>query len=316
MVNEEQSVYTDDYDDGFNKFFEDIKKNKIKSWFIVLLFLAFIAVIVYYICMALDLGELSIIIAMIFAIVSTWGSYYYSDKIVLKLNNARPATREEDLKLVNILDSLVISAGLPEKPQLYVIEDAQPNAFATGRNPKHAVICVTTGLLEKLDYYELEGVLAHEMSHIKNYDILLSAVVSVMVGFVVILSDWFTRISFYGGRRGRDGDNDNNGNAIIMLIGLIFLILAPIFGQLMQLAISRKREFLADATAIEFTRNPDGLISALEKISADPNELKVANKATENMYIANPFRNKKKSSDLWSTHPSTEARIEALRNLK
>lgn len=296
--------------------FEDIKKNKIKSWFIVLLFLVFIAVIVYYICMALDLGELSIIIAMIFAIVSTWGSYYYSDKIVLKLNNARPATREEDLKLVNILDSLVISAGLPEKPQLYVIEDAQPNAFATGRNPKHAVICVTTGLLEKLDYYELEGVLAHEMSHIKNYDILLSAVVSVMVGFVVILSDWFTRISFYGGRRGRDGDNDNNGNAIIMLIGLIFLILAPIFGQLMQLAISRKREFLADATAIEFTRNPDGLISALEKISADPNELKVANKATENMYIANPFRNKKKSSDLWSTHPSTEARIEALRNLK
>lgn len=296
--------------------FEDIKKNKIKSWFIVLLFLAFIAVIVYYICMALDLGELSIIIAMIFAIVSTWSSYYYSDKIVLKLNNARPATREEDLKLVNILDSLVISAGLQEKPQLYVIEDAQPNAFATGRNPKHAVICVTTGLLEKLDYYELEGVLAHEMSHIKNYDILLSAVVSVMVGFVVILSDWFTRISFYGGRRGRDGDNDNNGNAIIMLIGLIFLILAPIFGQLMQLAISRKREFLADATAIEFTRNPDGLISALEKISADPNELKVANKATENMYIANPFRNKKKSSDLWSTHPSTEARIEALRNLK
>jgi protease htpX homolog len=296
--------------------FEDIKKNKIKSWFIVLLFLAFIAVIVYYICMALDLGELSIIIAMIFAIVSTWGSYYYSDKIVLKLNNARPATREEDLKLVNILDSLVISAGLPEKPQLYVIEDAQPNAFATGRNPKHAVICVTTGLLEKLDYYELEGVLAHEMSHIKNYDILLSAVVSVMVGFVVILSDWFTRISFYGGRRGRDGDNDNNVNAIVMLIGLIFLILAPIFGQLMQLAISRKREFLADATAIEFTRNPDGLISALEKISADPNELKVANKATENMYIANPFRNKKKSSDLWSTHPSTEARIEALRNLK
>lgn len=296
--------------------FEDIKKNKIKSWFIVLLFLAFIAVIVYYICMALDLGKLSIIIAMIFAIVSTWGSYYYSDKIVLKLNNARPATREEDLKLVNILDSLVISAGLQEKPQLYVIEDAQPNAFATGRNPKHAVICVTTGLLEKLDYYELEGVLAHEMSHIKNYDILLSAVVSVMVGFVVILSDWFTRISFYGGRRGRDGDNDNNGNAIIMLIGLIFLILAPIFGQLMQLAISRKREFLADATAIEFTRNPDGLISALEKISTDPNELKVANKATENMYIANPFRNKKKSSDLWSTHPSTEARIEALRNLK
>ena len=296
--------------------FEDIKKNKIKSGLIVFMFLAFISIIVYYICMAFDLGELSLVIAFIFAVLSTAGSYFYSDKIVLKLNNARPATREEDLKLVNILDSLVISAGLPEKPQVYVIEDAQPNAFATGRNPKHAVICVTTGLLDKLEYYELEGVIAHEMAHIKNYDILLSAIVSVMVGFVVILSDWFTRISFYGGGRGRDRDNEGNGNAIIMLIGLIFLILAPIFGQLMQLAISRKREFLADATAVEFTRNPDGLISALEKISADPNELKVANKATENMYIANPFRDKKKTSSLWSTHPSTEDRIEALKNLK
>ena len=285
-----------------------------KSWFIILLFLAFIAIIVYYICMALDLGKTSIIIAMIFAIISTWGSYYYSDRIVLSLNKARPATKEENQKLVNILDSLVVSSGLPATPKLYIVEDAQPNAFATGRNPEHAVICVTTGLLDKLEYYELEGVLAHEMSHIKNYDILLSAVVSVMVGFVVILSDWFTRITFWGGPRRRD--DDDNGNPILMFIGLIFLILAPIFGQLMQLAISRKREFLADATAVEFTRNPDGLISALLKISGDPNELKVANKATENMYIANPFRNKKKSSDLWSTHPSTEARIEALRNLK
>lgn len=294
--------------------FEDIKRNKIKSGFIVCLFLVFISVIVYYICMALDLGELSIVIALIFAIGSTWSSYYFSDKIVLKLNRARPATKEEDLKLVNILDALVVSSGLPAKPRLYVVEDSQPNAFATGRNPKNAVICVTTGLLDKLEYYELEGVIAHEMAHIKNYDILLSAVVSVMVGFVVILSDWFTRITFWGGTR--DRDNDSKGNAFLMLIGLIFLILAPIFGQLMQLALSRKREFLADATAIEFTRNPDGLISALEKISADPNELKVANKATENMYISSPFRNKKKSSSLWSTHPSTEARIEALRNLK
>ena len=294
--------------------FEDIKRNKMKSWIIVLLFLVFIALIIYYICMALDLGKTSIIIAMIFAIVSTWGSYYYSDKIVLSLNKARPATKEENQKLVNILDALVVSSGLQYTPKLYIVEDSQPNAFATGRNPENAVICVTTGLLDKLSYYELEGVIAHEMAHIKNYDIRLSAVVSVMVGFVVILSDWFTRISFYGGSRRRD--DDDNGNPILMFIGLIFLILAPIFGQLMQLALSRKREFLADATAIEFTRNPDGLISALLKISGDPNELKVANKATENMYIANPFRNKKKSSDLWSTHPSTEARIEALRNLK
>lgn len=294
--------------------FEDIKRNKMKSWFIVLLFLVFISFIVYYICMALDLGEMSIIIAVTFSILSTWGSYYYSDKIVLTLNKARPATKEENLKLVNILDALVVSSGLPCTPKLYIVEDSQPNAFATGRNPENAVICVTTGLLDKLEYYELEGVIAHEMAHIKNYDIRLSAVVSVMVGFVVMLSDWFTRIAFWGGSR--DSDDDSKGNAIVMLIGLIFLILAPIFGKLMQLAISRKREFLADATAIQFTRNPDGLISALQKISDDPNELKSANKSTENMYIANPFRNKKKSSNLWSTHPSIEDRVEALRNLK
>ena len=178
--------------------FEDIKKNKIKSIFIVFLFLAFISVIVYYICMALNLGEMSIIIALIFAFFSTWGSYYYSDKIVLSLNKARPATKEEDLKLVNILDSLVVASGLPAKPRLYVVEDKQPNAFATGRNPQNAVICVTTGLLDKLEYYELEGVLAHEMAHIKNYDILFSAVVSVMLGFVVMLSDlnWFNLFDF------------------------------------------------------------------------------------------------------------------------
>lgn len=294
--------------------FEDIRKNKMKSWFIVSLFLIIISLIVYYISMALDLGPMSIIIALIFSIASTWGSYYYSDKIVLSLNKARPATKEENLKLVNILDALVVSSGLQYTPKLYVVEDAQPNAFATGRNPQNAVICVTTGLLNKLEYYELEGVIAHELAHIKNYDIRLSAVVSVMVGFVVMLSDWFTRITFWGGTR--DGDDDSKGNALLMLIGLIFLILAPIFGKLMQLAVSRKREFLADATAIEFTRNPDGLISALLKISGDPNELKVANNATENMYIASPFRNKKKSSNLWSTHPSIEDRVNALRNLR
>lgn len=294
--------------------FESIRKNKMKSWFIILLFLIFISFIVYYICMALNLGKMSVIIAILFSIISTWGSYYYSDKIVLKLNKARPATKEENLKLVNILESLVVSSGLSCTPKLYIIEDVQPNAFATGRNPQNAVICVTTGLLDKLEYYELEGVIAHEMAHIKNYDIRLSAVVSVMVGFVVILSDWFTRIIFWGGSN--DSDDDSKGNAIIMLIGLIFLILSPIFGKLMQLAISRKREFLADATAIQFTRNPDGLISALLKISSDSNELKVANQSTENMYIVNPFRNKKKTSNLWSTHPSIDDRIEAIKNLK
>lgn len=300
--------------------FENIKKNKIESGIIIALFIFVITLIVYYICHALELGAFSIVIALLFSIGSAWGSYYYSNKIVLSLNKARPATKEEDLKLVNILDSLMVTADLPKKPDLYVVEDAQPNAFATGRNPENAVICVTTGLLDKLDYYELEGVLAHEISHIKNYDIRLSCVVSVMVGFIVMISDLFSRALFWGGLN--DDDNDNNsGNAILMLIGLIFLILSPIFGSLMQLALSRKREFLADTTAVELTRNPDGLISALQKLDNDSNQLRTANSATANMYIVNPFKSntkegKKKTSSIWSTHPSIEDRIEALRNIK
>lgn len=300
--------------------FENIKKNKIESGVIIGIFIVVITLIVYYICYALNLGTFSIVFALIFSIASSWGSYYYSDKIVLSLNRARPATKEEDLKIVNILDSLMVSSGLTVKPRLYVTEDPQPNAFATGRNPENAVICVTTGLLEKLEYYELEGVIAHELSHIKNYDIRLSCVVSVMVGFIVMLSDIFSRALFWGGLN-KDRDRDSKGNGILMIIGLIFLILSPIFGSLMQLALSRKREFLADSTAIEFTRNPDGLISALQKLDADNNQLATANSATANMYIVNPFKantkeGKKKSSSLWSTHPSIEDRIEALRNLK
>ena len=299
--------------------FESIKKNKIESGIIVSIFIIVITLIVYYICNALDLGPISIVIALIFSIASAWGSYYYSDKIVLSVNKARPATKEEDQKLVNILDSLMVASGLPSKPRLYVVDDPQPNAFATGRNPQNAVICVTTGLLEKLDYYELEGVIAHEMSHIKNYDIRLSCIVSVMVGFIVMIADLFSRMLFWGGLNDRDSDSKANG--ILMLIGLIFLILSPIFGSLMQLALSRKREFLADATAVEFTRNPDGLISALEKLENDPNQLETANSATANMYIVNPFRKdtkegKKRTTSIWSTHPSTADRIEALRNLK
>ena len=300
--------------------FRNIKKNKIESGIIIAIFILVITLIVYYICNALNLGTISIVIALIFSILSAWGSYYYSDKIVLSINKARPATKEEDLKIVNILDSLMVTAELKAKPRLYVVDDPQPNAFATGRNPENVVICVTTGLLSKLEYYELEGVIAHELSHIKNYDIRLSCVVSVMVGFIVMLSDMFSRILFWGGLD-NDRDDDNNANAFLMLIGLIFLILSPIFGSLMQLALSRKREFLADATAVQLTRNPDGLISALQKLDADDNQLATANSATANMYIVNPFKKntkegKKKSSNIWSTHPSIEARIEALRNIQ
>lgn len=181
--------------------YQDINKNKWKSAFIVCIFLVVITLIVYYICIAFDLGIFSIAIALAFSIISSFASYYYSDKIVLAVNRAHPATPEQNQKLVNILDALMVSSGLNHKPRLYVVDDPQPNAFATGRNPENAVICVTTGLLNKLDYYELEGVIAHELAHVRNYDIRLSAVVSVMVGFVVMLSDWVSRALFWGRRK-------------------------------------------------------------------------------------------------------------------
>jgi heat shock protein HtpX len=295
--------------------YEDIKRNKIKTGIIVGIFFLMITLIIYFLCYALGYSEYAMGFALLFSIISTIATYYNCDKVVLASVKARPATKEEDLQLTNILDDLMIASGLQSKPRLYVIDSAQPNAFATGRNPENAIICVTKGLIEKLNYYELEGVVAHELSHIKNYDIRLSAVISVMVGFVIMLSDMFTRIAFRGRRGGRD--RDNGGNVIIMLIGLIFLIISPIVSQLIQLAVSRRREFLADATAISFTRNPDGLISALKKISSDDSELDVASNSTAQMYIVTPFRDKrKKVSNLFSTHPSTPERIEALEKLK
>ncbi len=189
--------------------FRNQRKNKIESGVIVSIFTIVITLIVYYVCHAFKLGNMSIVIALMFSIGSAFATYYNCDKIVLSMSRARPATKEEDLKLVNILDALMVTANLPVKPKLYVVDDPQPNAFATGRNPQNAVICVTTGLLEKLEYYELEGVIAHEMSHIKNYDIRLSAVVSVMVGFVVMLSDMISRMIFWGGF----GDNDRDSES-------------------------------------------------------------------------------------------------------
>ncbi|MGN1352184.1 MAG: M48 family metallopeptidase [Clostridia bacterium] len=294
--------------------FEDIKKNKIKSGFVIFGFLVMLSLILYYICMAFNVsGPAAITFALIFSICSTWITYYNSDKIVLKLANARPATLEEDKKVVGILDALMLSAGLEYRPKLYIVDSNQPNAFATGRNPKNSVICLTTALLDKLNYYELEGVIAHEMSHIKNYDILLSAVVSVLLGLIVMLSDMFSRISFSKS----DRDNDNKASVILMILGVICLVFAPLFGKLMQLALSRRREFLADATAVEITRNPNGLISALRKLDADTNTLNSVNSATANMYIVTPFKGKeRKSKDLFSTHPSIEDRIAALENIK
>lgn len=293
--------------------YEDIRNNKIKTGIIVFIFLTMITLIIYFICYALDFAEYALFVALAFSIISTIATYYNCDKVVLASVRARPATKEEDLQLTNILEGLMLASGLTVKPKLYVVDSMQPNAFATGRDPEHSIICVTKGLLEKLDYYELEGVIAHELSHIKNYDIRLSAVISVMVGFVIMLSDIFTRRIFYGSHR--DDDRDN-GNAVLMIIGLVFLIISPIVSQLIQLAVSRRREYLADATAVSFTRNPDGLISALQKISGDQEELEVASKSNAHMYIITPFKNSRKKSNIFSTHPDTASRIEALRKLK
>ena len=293
--------------------YEDIKKNKIKTGCIVFTFLLVITLIVYYVCNALDFGNLSIVIALTFSIISTIATYYNCDKIILASVKARPATREEDLQLTNILEALMVASGLDHKPRLYVIDSEQPNAFATGRNPENSIICVTKGLLEKLNYYELEGVVAHEMAHIKNYDILLTAIISVMVGFVIMLSDIAVRRSF------RDNDDNNSKvGAILMIIGLILLIISPLVAKILQLAVSRRREYLADATAVQFTRNPDGLISALRKISEDDSELNVASNSNAHMYIASPFKNKQQQekSSIFDTHPPVSARIEALENLR
>ena len=292
--------------------YEDIKKNKIKTGCIVFTFLLVITLIIYYVCNALNFGEFSIVIALIFSIISTVATYYNCDKIVLASVRARPATKEEDLQLTNILEALMVASGLEHKPRLYVIDSEQPNAFATGRNPENSIICVTKGLLEKLNYYELEGVIAHEMAHIKNYDILLSAIISVMVGFVIMLSDIAVR------RRFRNDDNDSRIGAILMVIGLILLIISPLVAKILQLAVSRRREYLADATAVQFTRNPDGLISALRKISDDDSELNVASNSNAHMYIASPFKDEKQKekSSIFDTHPPVSARIEALENLR
>jgi len=301
--------------------FEAISRNKFKTTLIVtIIFLFFFGVIYFISYYLLELGYMAAIYGVLAAFIMSMGAYWNSHKIVLRMHNARPATPEQDAKLKNILEGLVIAAGTP-MPALYVMEDNALNAFATGRNPDNAVICVTTGLLDKLDYYQLEAVVAHELAHIRNYDILLQTVAGIMIGAVIIASQMASRMMFWGGGGSRSRNSKNGGGAaaIIMVIGIIFIILAPIAGQLLKMALSRNREFLADATAVEFTRNPEGLAGALEAIGGSKIPLKNANNATEGMYIATPlseFGGKRKRSNLFSTHPPIEKRVEAIRNLR
>ncbi len=255
-------------------------------------------------------------VAVIISVLMSFTSYWYSDKIVLASTRAAPVTMQNYPELYRIVENLSITSGLP-MPRVYLVPEQQPNAFATGRDPKHAVVAVTQGLLSKLDRSELEGVLAHELSHIGNRDMLIGTVAVVLVGFVSLLSDFFSRSMFWGG--GRSRDDDRGGNNLFAVLALVAVILAPIAATLLQLAISRKREFLADASGALLTRYPEGLASALLKISSDPTPMRAAGHATAHLWLSDPFRGKAQTSGfakLFLTHPPIQDRVRALQGMK
>lgn len=287
-------------------------RNTRLTWVYITGFLVFVIIVGYVFSQVMG-NSLILYIAVIFAIVMSFSSYWWSDKIVLAMSGAKKVTRENAKDVYNLVENLCITAGLPI-PKIYVIQDSSPNAFATGRDPKHGVIALTTGIIEKLEKSELEGVIAHELSHIGNRDILISTVVVILVGFVALLADWFRRWAFWGGLGGRRDSGGGQVKMFMMIAALVLSILAPVAALLMQLAISRKREFLADADGALLTRYPEGLAKALEKISADPQPLKRANRATAHLYISNPFK-KKKLSKIFMTHPLIEERTANLRNM-
>ena len=297
--------------------YEQIARNKWKSAALVLFFVVFIFVLTWVFEEVTGWGKGGLVLALAVSLLMAAGGYFASDKIVLAISRARPVTKEEFPYLYNVVEGLTIAAGIPV-PRCYVIEDTAPNAFATGRSPKNAVICVTTGILQKLNRVELEGVVAHEMSHIKNYDVRLQTVVVVMAGVVALLSDWILRSFLWGGgrRRSRDDRGSGGAGAILIVVGLVLAVMAPFFATIIQLAISRKREFLADASGAMLTRYPAGLASALRKISADTEPLEAANKATAHLYIVNPLKDIKGAvNKLFSTHPPIEERIAALEKM-
>lgn len=281
------------------------------AFLLVLLLMALGAVIVGYyepkmwVLGALGAGVLGLIVSMI--------AFVSGPNIVLSISGAREATHAEDQVLSNVADEMAIAAGIP-RPKLYVIDDSSPNAFATGKDPKSGVVVFTTGLIDKLDRDELQGVMAHEIAHIRNYDIRFMTVIALLAGLIPLLADMFRHMLWFGGGRRRDDDRDNGGQAIFAIIGIVLAILAPIFAVLLQLAVSRQREYLADATAGELTRYPEGLARALQKLAADPEPLEAANRATQHMYIVNPLRHMG-GTDWFSTHPPTELRVRALMGL-
>lgn len=300
--------------------YTQVSANKFKTWLIMFLFALFVTSVIFIFAAARGFDVPSALsisgIALIIAGVMNFFSYYNSDKLVMAISGAKQIQKKDHPPLFRTIENLTIASGLP-MPKIYIINDTAPNAFATGRDPQHASIAFTTGILDKLDKMELEGVAAHELSHVGNYDTRLMTVVSILVGMIALAADFFLRMSFYSHG---DRDNDRGGNALFMILGLVMAILAPIIATLIQLSISRKREYLADASGALLTRHPDALADALLKISADKEPLEVANKATAHLYITNPLKNHKDAigwfAGLFNTHPPIPERVKALRAMQ
>jgi len=276
------------------------------------IFVAFVIAVGYFIAEYTQLGYEILILAIAISLIMAFTSYYSGDKVALATTGAKQIKKEDNPYVYRMVENLCITAGLPV-PKVYIINDPAPNAFATGRDPEHASIALTTGIIERLENEELEGVIAHELSHIKNYDIRLMTVVIVLVGVIALLSDIFLRMTLFGG--GRKSSKEGN-NPIFLIIGLVLIVLSPVIAKIIQLAVSRKREYLADASASLMTRYPEGLASALEKISEHKQPMQKANNATAHLFIASPFFGKKHLlSKFFSTHPPIEDRVKELRTM-
>ena len=304
-------------------FYREIDRNRRRSWFLVAIVVVVLGVLGGAIGYATGFGWGGVVLALVVATVMSVGTFFAGDALVMATSGARevdranPADRYQ--QFVNVAEEMRLAGGLPP-PRLFVIEDTAPNAFATGRDPEHASVAVTTGLLDKLDREQLQGVIGHEMSHIGNLDIRFTLLVGVLVGSIALLADWFLRFTFWGGgRRGNDSDRGGGGGgamALLFILALVLAVVAPLIGRLVQAAVSRTRESLADSTAVELTRNPVGLARALRAISDDREVLEVANRATQHLYIVNPIKSfEERSKSLWDTHPPIGERIRALESI-
>jgi heat shock protein HtpX len=303
-------------------FFREISRNRRNSWILIFVVALVLAALGGAIGGATGYGWGGVVLALVVAFFMSVGSYFAGDRLVLLSSGAKEVpqqeTPEQYRQLLNVVTEMTLASGLP-MPKVYVINDSAPNAFATGRDPKHASVAVTSGLLEKMDREELQGVLAHEMSHVGNYDIRFALLVGVLVGSIALLADWFLRFTFWGGGRRGGGDRDRGGGGaaiILFAIALLLAIVAPLIGRMVQLAVSRSRESLADVSAVELTRNPVGLARALRTIADDPEVLEVANRATQHLYIVNPIKSyENRSKSMWDTHPPIAERIAVLQGL-